>query len=95
VFWTTKLMDVKLPTADCPVAGVIEMWRSLKLWLAASVLLMLSGWSYVRVALGYALRAKLTHVELVPIVDPLGQSFPVANTIVALVIVTVGCIIIE
>ena len=85
-------MDVKLPTAEFPLAGVIEMWRSLKEWLLASVLLMLSTWSYVKVALGYALRARLAQVELLPSADPAGASFPRTNTIVALVTVTLGCI---
>jgi len=71
-----KLIEVKLPTLADPEAGVIEMLRNLKLCWLVSVLLMFSGWSYVRVAFGYAFKAKLTQVELVPITDPVGQSLP-------------------
>ncbi len=59
------------------------------------MLLTFSGWSYTRVAFGYAFRAKLTHVELAPKVDPVGQSAPCAKLIVAGVMVTVGSIVNE
>jgi hypothetical protein len=91
----TKLIDVKLLTVADPEAGLIETGLRLNVWLAVSVLLMLSAWPYVKVALGYALRARLTQVALVPRVVMPVPSFPWTNTTGAVVIVTFGCMYIE
>jgi hypothetical protein len=88
-------MNVKLLTLADPEAGVMETGLNLTLYADVSVLLMFRGSSYVKVALGYALSAKLTLVEFVPIEEPRGQSLPCTKLTLAALIVTVGTIVKE
>jgi hypothetical protein len=88
-------MNVKLLTPADPEAGVMETCLNLTLCADVSVLLMFRGCSYVKVALGYAVSAKLTLVEFLPIEEPEGQSLPCTKLTLVALIVTVGAIVKE